>query len=113
MEIPSRRKPGTDTKFPAQFAGNWLSVPVCLTGYDFGIAPHRSSILMRVRTTLNLDDELIRQARELTGIQEKTALIHAALRELISRGAARRLAALGGSMPNFEAGRRRWPVDAG
>jgi Arc/MetJ family transcription regulator len=68
---------------------------------------------MRVRTTLNLDDELIRQARELTGIQEKTSLIHAALRELISRGAARRLAALGGSMPNFEAGRRRWPVDAG
>ena len=67
---------------------------------------------MRVRTTLNLDDELIRQARELTGIQEKTALIHAALRELISRGAARRLAALGGTMPDFQAGRRRRPVDA-
>jgi hypothetical protein len=41
---------------------------------------------------------LIRQARELTGIQEKTALIHAALRELISRGAARRLVALGGNI---------------
>ena len=66
---------------------------------------------MRVRTTLNLDDELIRRARELTGIQEKTALIHAALRELISRGAARRLAALGGTMPNFQAGRRHRPAD--
>ncbi len=60
-----------------------------------------------MRTTLNLDDDLIRQAREFTGIQEKTALIHTALRELISRAAARRLAALGGSMPNFQAGRRR------
>ena len=60
---------------------------------------------------MNLDDELIRQAREFTGIQEKTALIHAALRELISRGAARRLAALGGTMPDFQAGPRRRPVD--
>ena len=70
------------------------------------------SILMSVKTTLNLDDELIRRARELTGIREKTALIHAALRELISRGAARRLAALGGTMPKFQAGRQRRPVDA-
>ena len=67
---------------------------------------------MHVRTTLNLDDDLVRRARELTGIQEKTALIHAALRELISRGAARRLAALGGTMPDFESVRRRLPVDA-
>ena len=66
---------------------------------------------MPVRTTLNLDDELIRQAREFTGIQETTALIQAALRELISRGAARRLAAQGGTMPDFESGRRRRPVD--
>ena len=60
-----------------------------------------------MRTTLNLDDELVRQAREYSGIEEKTALVHAALRELISREAARRLAALGGSMPEFQAGRRR------
>jgi Arc/MetJ family transcription regulator len=66
---------------------------------------------MHMRTTLNLDEDLIRQARELSGIREKTALIHAALREMIARGAARRLAALGGTMPNFEAGRRR-QVDA-
>ena len=67
---------------------------------------------MHMRTTLNLDDELVRQAREFTGIQEKTALIHAALRELISRAAARRLAALGGTMPNFQAGPRRRSVNA-
>jgi Arc/MetJ family transcription regulator len=68
---------------------------------------HLSSILMHMRTTLNLDDELLRMAREYTGIEEKTALIHAALREIISREAARRLAALGGTMPDFRAGRRR------
>ena len=64
---------------------------------------------MHMRTTLNLDDELVREAREVTGIQEKTALIHAALRELTAREAARRLAALGGSMPEARAGRRRRP----
>jgi Arc/MetJ family transcription regulator len=62
---------------------------------------------MKMRTTLNLDEELLRSAREYSGIQEKTALIHEALRELISRGAAQRLIALGGTMPNAEAGRRR------
>lgn len=59
------------------------------------------------RTTLNLDDELLRLARQYTGIQQKTALIHEALRELVSREAARRLAALGGTMPSFGAGHRR------
>jgi Arc/MetJ family transcription regulator len=62
---------------------------------------------MKVRTTLNLDEELLRNAREYSGIQEKTALIHEALRELISREAARRLISLGGTMPNVQAGRRR------
>jgi Arc/MetJ family transcription regulator len=74
---------------------------------------HQSSILVRMRTTLNLDDELLRRAREYTGIQEKTALIHAALRQLIARAVAKRLAALGASMPKFEPGRRRRGVGAG
>ena len=56
---------------------------------------------------MNVDDDLIRKAREFTGIEEKTALIHAAMRQLIAREAAKRLAALGGSMPKFEPGRRR------
>jgi len=59
------------------------------------------------RTTLNLDEELLHTAREFTKIQEKTALIHEALRQLISREAGKRLAALGGTMPGFQAGRRR------
>jgi Arc/MetJ family transcription regulator len=60
-----------------------------------------------MRTTLNLDDDLIRDAREMTGIQEKTALIHKALRDLLAREAAKRLIAMGGSQPDFMAGRRR------
>jgi Arc/MetJ family transcription regulator len=67
---------------------------------------------MHMRTTLNLDDELLQLAREYSGVQEKTALIHAALRELISREAAKRLAALGGTMPEYQPGRRRRPSKA-
>ena len=62
---------------------------------------------MHMRTTLNLDDELIRQAQEYAGIREKTALIHEALHHLIAREAGKRLAALGGTMPDFELPRRR------
>jgi Arc/MetJ family transcription regulator len=62
-----------------------------------------------MRTTLNLHDELVREAREFTGIEEKTALVHAALRELIAKNAARRLAALGRSMPDFTAPPRLRP----
>jgi hypothetical protein len=56
---------------------------------------------MHVRTTLNLDAELVRLAWHYTGIEEKTALIHKGLRALIRRGAAKRLAELGGTMPGF------------
>lgn len=56
---------------------------------------------MHMRTTLNLDDDLIRTAREMTGIEEKTALIRHALKRLIEREAARRLAALGGTEPDL------------
>ena len=52
---------------------------------------------MAVRTTLNIDDELLAQAGELTGIREKTALVRAGLEALIERESARRLARLGGS----------------
>ena len=62
---------------------------------------------MHMRSTLNLDDELIDEARRLTGIQEKTALIRAALEALIAKEMGRRLAALGGTQPDFEAGPRR------
>ena len=62
---------------------------------------------MHMRTTLNLDDALLEEARKATGIQEKTALVHAGLKELIAKGAARRLAALGGTMPEAKAPPRR------
>jgi Arc/MetJ family transcription regulator len=60
-----------------------------------------------MRTTLILRDELIRRASELTGIVEKTALVHAGLEALIAREAARRLAALGGTEPRAAAPPRR------
>ena len=59
------------------------------------------------RTTLNIDQNLLRDAREMTGILEKTALIHEALRQMIAREAARRLIAAGGTMPDFEVAPRR------
>jgi Arc/MetJ family transcription regulator len=55
-----------------------------------------------MRTTVVLDDELVRKAQEYTGITEKAALIRQALKELIHREASRRLAALAGTMPDLE-----------
>jgi Arc/MetJ family transcription regulator len=67
---------------------------------------HKKSILMHMRSTLNIDDRLIAEARRLTGIKEKTALVHAALEALIAREIGRRLALLGGTQPDFEAAPR-------
>ena len=55
-----------------------------------------------MRTTLAIDDDLIRIAEEFTGVTEKTALVREALKSLIERESARRLAALGGTMPDLE-----------
>ena len=52
---------------------------------------------MPMRTTIDIDDGLIRRAAQLTGVQEKTALVRRGLEALIARESARRLAALGGS----------------
>lgn len=54
-----------------------------------------------------LDDELVAEASRLTGITEKTALVHDGLRALIARESSRRLAALGGSDPDVEPAPRR------
>jgi len=62
---------------------------------------------MHTRTTLNIDDELLKEAARLTGIEEKTAVVRAGLEALIARESARRLAALGGSEPDIRAIRRR------
>jgi Arc/MetJ family transcription regulator len=60
-----------------------------------------------MRTTLNLDDDLVLKAQDCTGIKEKTKLVHLGLEALIQREAALRLAALGGTAPHAKAGRRR------
>jgi Arc/MetJ family transcription regulator len=60
-----------------------------------------------MRTTLNLDDELIRKAAELTGRSEKSMLVRLGLEALIARESARRLAQLGGTDPQATAAPRR------
>jgi Arc/MetJ family transcription regulator len=62
-----------------------------------------------MRTTLSLDDELLADAEFYTGIREKSALVREALKALIEREAARRLARLGGSEPDLEKIPRRRP----
>jgi Arc/MetJ family transcription regulator len=65
-----------------------------------------------MRTTINIDDELLAKAREFTGIQEKTALVREALRSLIAFEAGKRLIALGGTMKGLEhIPRRRMPEE--
>ncbi|MEO7521880.1 MAG: type II toxin-antitoxin system VapB family antitoxin [Gemmatimonas sp.] len=63
-----------------------------------------------MRTTINLDDDLVAKAQQLTGITERTAVLHEALRALIARETARRLIRLGGSEPGLRpVPRRRSP----
>ncbi len=73
---------------------------------------HQQYIFMHMRTTLNIDDSLLRSAARLTGIREKTALVHKGLEALIARESARRLAELGGTEKALRAPRRRRPGSA-
>lgn len=63
-----------------------------------------------MRTTLNLDEILLDEARKVSGIEGKTALLHAGLRALIARVSAERLAALGGSERRLRPIARRRPA---
>jgi Arc/MetJ family transcription regulator len=63
-----------------------------------------------MRTTVTLDDELVAKAQQITGVTEKSALVNAALREVIQADAARRLISLGGTMPDLEVPERRRPA---
>ncbi len=60
-----------------------------------------------MRTTLALDDELLAKAQALTGLSEKSSLVREALRALIQRESAKRLALLGGSEPRLSDTPRR------
>lgn len=62
---------------------------------------------MHMRTTLNIDDALLRKAVKLTGISEKTALVRMGLEALIARAASKRLAELGGTETKLALASRR------
>jgi Arc/MetJ family transcription regulator len=64
-------------------------------------------MLMRMRTTLIIDENLFERAAKITGIRQKTALVRAGLEALIAREAGRRLAALAGAEPALCAVPRR------
>lgn len=55
-----------------------------------------------MRTTLNIEEELLARATELTGIKEKTSLVRLGLEALIAKESAKRLASLGGSEKNLK-----------
>jgi len=65
-----------------------------------------------MRTTLNIDDSLLRKAARLTGLSEKTALIRRGLEALIAQESSRRLAQLGGTERKLSKIPRRRPVNA-
>lgn len=60
-----------------------------------------------MRTTLNIDDELLAKAQRVSGLKERTALVREGLKALIERESARRLAQLGGTEPQLQSIPRR------
>ena len=58
-------------------------------------------MVIDMRTTLNINEELIKKAARMTGIKDKTSLVHLALEALIALESGRRLAALGGTEKNI------------
>jgi Arc/MetJ family transcription regulator len=60
-----------------------------------------------MRTTLNIEDNLMDKASKMTGIKEKTALVKLGLEALIARESSKRLAKLGGTQKHLEAIPRR------
>lgn len=62
---------------------------------------------MHMRTTLNIDEEILKKASQLTGIKEKTALVKLGLEALIARESSKRLAKLGGTEKDLRSIPRR------
>ena len=60
-----------------------------------------------MRTTINIDDELLTKALKLVGPMDRTALLSESLKALIERESAKRLARLGGAQPELKAAPRR------
>ena len=63
--------------------------------------------IVDMKTTLNIDDKILRKASMLTGVSEKTALVRRGLEALIAQESAKRLAALGGSEKKLKSIPRR------
>jgi Arc/MetJ family transcription regulator len=63
-----------------------------------------------MRTTVTLDDTLVSRAADLSGVTERGALLREALKALIERETARRLARLGGTEPDLTAAPRHRPA---
>lgn len=82
-------------------ASQRLSSTVPLTGIRY------ICIRMHMRTTLNIDTALLKEAGRLTGVSEKTALVRMGLQALIAKESAKRLAALGGTEKGLAPIRRR------
>lgn len=64
---------------------------------------------MHMRTTLNIDDKMLKKASRLTGVKEKTALVRLGLEALIASESSKRLARLGGTERELKPIRRRRP----
>ena len=65
-----------------------------------------------MRTTVNIDQDLVEEAQRLTGVKERALLLREGLKALIERESARRLAALGGSEPELKTTPRRRATSA-
>lgn len=72
---------------------------------------HRDGMVICMRTTLNIDDDLLDRAADLTGTREKTALVRIGLQALIRQQSAEHLAALGGTEPQLKPVPRRRPAE--
>jgi Arc/MetJ family transcription regulator len=68
---------------------------------------YAAGIIVCVRTTINIDDKLLTEAQRYTGEKEKTKLVHMGLQSLIQDHVAKRLIALGGTMPDLQVPPRR------
>ena len=64
-------------------------------------------ILIHMKTTLNIDDQLLKRAAQLTGVDEKTALVREGLKALITMESNKRLAQLGNTEPSLKSIPRR------
>ena len=87
------------------FTGNQTAVLI-MTSFDVIKCAYKTEVMI-MRTTLALDDDLLEKAQALSGPMDKTALVREALKALIQRESAKRLALLGGSEPMLDYVSRR------